>query len=322
MVNVMLMKGKKCVVTGGAGFIGSHITECLLNEGVSKVTILDNMSTGKVENLRDLDHDRVELVCADITTSNLSEIFSGHDYVFHEAALISVPESIEKPEKTNDNNIKGSFKVLKAARDSGIRKVVSASSAAVYGETDVLPNHEGLALNPLSPYAVSKCVLELYSYTFQKTYGLDTACLRYFNVFGPRQNADSAYSGVIPKFIMALLNDKQPIIFGDGTQTRDFIYVKNIAKANLDVARGDATGVYNIAHGQKTSINDLLEMICDITGYDFNPIYKPSQPGDIKHSVADVSKAVNEFNFQSEHNFASELEETVKFFVNEFDEKN
>lgn len=313
------MKNKQCVVTGGAGFIGSHICEQLLNEGASKVTIVDNMSTGKIENLKDLDHDRIELVCADITESNLNHIFEGHDYVFHEAALISVPESIEKPEETNKVNIEGSFNVLKASKESNIKKVVSASSAAVYGETEVLPNSEDLPLQPLSPYAVSKSALELYSYTFTNTYNLPAACLRYFNVFGPRQNMNSAYSGVIPKFINALLNDQKPIIFGDGTQTRDFIYVKNIAKANIKIAKSDIVGTYNVAHGKRTSINDLLHQICDIMDCEFNPEYKPRQPGDIKHSVADVTKAVNDFGFESENDFTNELKETVEFFVNEFE---
>lgn len=313
------MKNKQCVVTGGAGFIGSHITEQLLEEGASKVTIVDNMSTGKIENLKDLDHDRIELVCADITESNLNHIFEGHDYVFHEAALISVPESIEKPEETNKVNIEGSFNVLKAAKETNIKKVVSASSAAVYGETEVLPNSEDLPLQPLSPYAVSKSTLELYSYTFTNTYNLPAACLRYFNVFGPRQNMNSAYSGVIPKFINALLNDQRPIIFGDGEQTRDFIYAKNIAKANIEIAKSDVVGTYNVAHGKRTSINDLLQQICDIMDCDFNPEYKPRQPGDIKHSVADVTKAVNDFGFESENDFTSELKETVDFFVNEFE---
>jgi len=313
------MKNKQCVVTGGAGFIGSHITEQLLKEGASKVTIVDNMSTGKIENLKDLDHDRIELVCADITESNLNHIFEGHDYVFHEAALISVPESIEKPEETNKINIEGSFNVLKAAKETNIKKVVSASSAAVYGETEVLPNSEDLPLQPLSPYAVSKSTLELYSYTFTNTYNLPAACLRYFNVFGPRQNMNSAYSGVIPKFINALLNDQRPIIFGDGEQTRDFIYAKNIAKANIEIAKSDVVGTYNVAHGKRTSINDLLQQICDIMDCDFNPEYKPRQPGDIKHSVADVTKAVNDFGFESENDFTSELKETVDFFVNEFE---
>lgn len=314
------MKNKKCIVTGGAGFIGSHIAEFLLNEGVSKVTIIDNMSTGRVENLKTLDHDRIELVCTDITESNLEHLFEGHDYVFHEAALISVPESIENPEKTNNVNIKGSFNVLNAAKKSNIKKVVSASSAAVYGETEVLPNHEDLALQPLSPYAVSKSTLELYSYTFNQTYNLKTACLRYFNVFGPRQNMASAYSGVIPKFILALLQDKQPIIYGDGEQTRDFIYVKNIAKANIEIAKSDVCGVYNIAHGKRTSINELLHTICDIMGYDFNPDYQKAQIGDIKHSVADITKAEEAFGFKSEHDFKNELKETIDYFVKEFDQ--
>lgn len=310
------MNDIKCVVTGGAGFIGSHITETLIDNGVSQVTIIDNMTTGNIENLKDLDHDKIQLECADITTTDLKSIFSGHDYVFHEAALISVPESIKHPTKTNEVNINGSYRVLKAACEAGIKKVISASSAAVYGETDILPNTETLPLKPLSPYAVSKSMLELYSYTFTNTYNLPTACLRYFNVFGPRQNSESAYSGVIPKFISALINDKQPIIYGDGKQTRDFIYVKNIAKANYEMINNDATGIFNIAHGKTTSINQLLEYICEIMGYDFNPKYMPRQDGDIINSVADISKAEEEFGFKSEHDFKKELKETINYYVN------
>ncbi|MGN1322213.1 MAG: GDP-mannose 4,6-dehydratase [Methanosphaera sp.] len=315
------MKDTRCIVTGGAGFIGSHITETLLNNNVSKVTIIDNMSTGKVENLKDLDHDRIELICGDIRSLDLQPIFENHDYVFHEAALISVPESVEKPTETNKTNIDGSFNVLKAACKTNVKKVVSASSAAVYGETDVLPNVETLPLQPLSPYAVSKALLELYSYTFTNTYNLPTACLRYFNVFGPRQSVGSPYSGVIPKFIKALLNKEQPIIYGDGEQTRDFIYVKNIAKANYEVAKSDATGVYNIAHGKTTSINELLEIICEIMDCDFNPVYKPVRNGDIRNSVADISKAQEAFGFESEHDFKKELKETINFYVNEFEKE-
>ena len=159
-------------------------------------------------------------------------------------------------------------------------------------------------------------MLELYSYTFTNTYNLPTACLRYFNVFGPRQNSESAYSGVIPKFISALINDKQPIIYGDGEQTRDFIYVKNIAKANYEMINNDATGIFNIAHGKTTSINQLLEYICEIMGYDFNPKYMPRQDGDIINSVADISKAEEEFGFKSEHDFKKELKETINYYVN------
>lgn len=312
------MKNAKCIVTGGAGFIGSHIAETLLEKGASKVTIIDNMSTGKVENLKTLNHSRIELICGDISDLDLETIFENHDYVFHEAAIVSVPKSVDKPSLTNKVNIEGSFNVFKAACKNNLKKVVCASSAAVYGETEILPNVETLPLKPLSPYAVSKATMELYSYTFTQTYHLDTACLRYFNVFGPRQSVDSAYSGVIPKFITTLIKEEQPIIYGDGTQTRDFVYVKNIAKANLDVAESDVTGVYNIAHGNTLNINDLLERICDIMGYDFNPKYEKPRAGDIKNSVADISKAQKEFGYENEHDFNNELKETINYYVDEF----
>lgn len=312
------MKNKKCIVTGGAGFIGSHIAESLLNHGVAKVTIIDNMSTGNVANLKNLDYDRIEMICGDITSLDLKSIFEDHDYVFHEAALVSVPESVKKPVETNKTNIEGSFNIFKAACENDIKKVICASSAAVYGETDVLPNNESLPLQPLSPYAVSKATMELYSYTFSQTYNLPTACLRYFNVFGPRQNIDSAYCGVIPKFITTLLKGQQPIIHGDGTQTRDFVFVKNIAEANIQVAKSDVTGVYNIAHGSTINIKELLEKICEMMGYDFNPKYENARYGDIKNSVADISKAEKDFGYVNEHDFDNELKETIKFYETEF----
>lgn len=312
------MKDKRCIVTGGAGFIGSHITESLLDQGVSKVTIIDDMSTGKVENLKDLDHDRIELVCGDVSTLDLMTIFEDHDYVFHEAALVSVPDSINHPNKNHNSNINGSFNVFKAACKNNVKKVVCASSAAVYGETRVLPNVETLPLMPLSPYAASKATMELYAYTFKHAYNLDTVCLRYFNVFGPRQSVDSAYSGVIPKFITTLLKGEQPIIHGDGKQTRDFVYVKNIAEANINVAKNDVTGVYNIAHGSTINIKELLERICEIMGYDFNPKYEPVRAGDIKNSVADISKAEKDFGYKNEHDFNKELKETISFYEKEY----
>lgn len=311
------MKNKRCIVTGGAGFIGSHITESLLEQGASKVTIIDNMSTGKVENLKTLDHDRIELICGDISDLNLNTIFENHDYIFHEAALVSVPESVEQPAKTNKSNITGSFNVFKAGCKNNIKKIVCASSAAVYGETDVLPNVETLPLMPLSPYAVSKATMELYAYTFTQTYNLPIACLRYFNVFGPRQSIDSAYSGVIPKFISTLLKGEQPIIYGDGTQTRDFVYVKNIAEANIKVAKSDVAGVYNIAHGKTINIKQLLERICELMGYDFNPKYEPVRAGDIKNSMADITKAEKDFGYENEHDFNKELKETITFYEKE-----
>lgn len=314
-----MIENTKCIVTGGAGFIGSHIVETLLEHEVRKVTIIDNMTTGRIENLKELDHSRIECVCADITEAKLEHLFEDHDYVFHEAALVSVPESVAHPTCCNKINIDGSFKVFKAACQNNMKKVVCASSAAVYGETKIVPNTESLPLNPLSPYAVSKSTMELYANTFTHTYNLPVTCLRYFNVFGPRQTVDSAYSGVIPKFITTLLKGEQPIIYGDGTQTRDFIYVKNIAQANIQVAMNDVTGVYNVAHGDTINIRDLLEKICELMGYDFNPRYEDERPGDIKKSVADIHRAEEDFGFVNEHDFDAELQETIDYYVKEFE---
>ncbi|MDO5851767.1 MAG: NAD-dependent epimerase/dehydratase family protein [Methanobacteriaceae archaeon] len=315
------MKGEKVVVTGGTGFIGSHIAEKLVENG-NFVTIIDDMSSGKLENIKHLDENKIDIIRGNIRDLGLKKIFEDHSYVFHEAAIASVPHCIEHPTKANEINLTGSMLLLKAACKAGVKKVISASSSAVYGNTNMLPNKETLPLTPISPYAVTKASMELYSYAFSQTYNLPTTCLRYFNVFGPRQNAESEYSAVIPKFITSLLNDNRPIIYGDGEQTRDFISVENIAYANIQVAESAAKGVFNIASGEKTSINELLMMICDITGYEFNPIYKNPQIGDIKHSVADVSKAKEDFGFEVKNNFKNELKKTIDYFINLFDSNN
>ena len=202
-----------------------------------------------------------------------------------------------------------------------VERFIFAASSSTYGDNETIPKVEDEIGKPLSPYALTKYVDELYAHVFSITYGLKYIGIRYFNVFGPRQKADSPYSGVIPKFISALLKGENPVIYGDGNQTRDFIYVKNIAKANYEVALNDATGVYNIAHGKTTSINELLEIICEIMGYDCNPTYLPRPKGDIIDSVADITKAQEEFGFKSEHDFKKELKETIDYYVKEFNKE-
>lgn len=283
------MKNKKIVVTGGLGFIGSNLVERLIIE--NKVTIIDNQSTGKSDNIKHLKQDNLNLINGSITDSNLVEIFKEHDYVFHQAALPSVPRSIKDPIASNEANITGTLNVLTAAKDSGIKKVICASSSSVYGDTPTLPKSEDLAINPLSPYAVTKATGELYCKIFQDIYGIQLVSLRYFNVFGPRQDPTSQYSAVIPKFISAIMNNEPPVVYGDGEQSRDFSYVKHVVDANLLACESDKTGVFNIACGRRITINQLIDMINDLLGKDIEPIYVNPRSGDIKHSLADISRA-------------------------------
>lgn len=308
------MKDKKVVVTGGLGFIGSHITESLIEE--NEVTIIDDMSTGKFENIAHLPQENIDVIKGSITELNLKAIFDDKDYVFHEAAMASVPESVELPEEYNDINVGGTLKVLLAARDTDVEKVVMASSSAVYGETEKLPISEEDPIDPMSPYAVTKATDELYCNAFREVYGLETAALRYFNVFGPRQDINSQYAAVIPNFIHAILHDEKPVIYGDGEQTRDFIYVKHVVDANIHVCESSAAGIFNIALGRSTSINTLVKIINEVLGKDVEPLYEDPRQGDIKHSFADVSRA-RSIGFHPEDDFKAELGETVKWFTGE-----
>ncbi|MCZ7403023.1 MAG: NAD-dependent epimerase/dehydratase family protein [Candidatus Methanoperedens sp.] len=220
------MKNKKVIITGGLGFIGSNLVERLIVE--NEVTVIDNLSTGKLDNIKNLKQNNLNLIKKDINDLDLVKIFKEHDYVFHQAALPSVPRSIEDPIASNQANIDGTLKVLTAAKDSGIKKVICASSSSVYGDTPTLPKSESMPVNPLSPYAVTKAAGELYCKVFQDIYGLKTVSLRYFNVFGPKQDPNSQYAAAIPKFINAIINNEPPVIFGDGEQSRDFSYVKHV----------------------------------------------------------------------------------------------
>ncbi|MDI3549615.1 MAG: UDP-glucose 4-epimerase [Methanobacterium sp.] len=306
------MRNKKVAITGGLGFIGSHLVERLCQE--NEVVIVDNETTGSIENIKHLDFDNISLDLGDITEINLVNSFEGCDYVFHHAAMASVPASVADPIQCNLVNVTGTLKVLLAARDSGVKKVVFASSAAVYGDNTNLPLSESTPLKPVSPYALSKAVGEMYCHLFTDIYDLPTIVLRYFNVFGPRQDPDSQYASVIPHFISRILNDERPIIFGDGEQSRDFIYVKHIVEANLKACLSDYTGVYNVATGKRTTINQLVAIINQTLGKNLDPIYDEPRPGDIKHSLADVSK-LEVLNFKPSINFADELSETVQWFV-------
>jgi UDP-glucose 4-epimerase len=308
------MQNKKVIVTGGMGFIGSHLTEELLED--NEVTVIDNGSTGKPENIKHLmDHKNLTLIRGSITDLDLAEIFKGKDYVFHLAAMASVPGSVENPYASNETNVTGTLNVLIAAKDAGIKKVVFSSSSAVYGDTPAMPKKEDMPVFPQSPYAITKATGEMYCRVFQELYGLPTVCLRYFNVFGPRQDPNSQYAAVIPKFITSIMNDKSPIIFGDGEQSRDFIYVKHVVTANILSCESDETGIFNIACGKKITINDLVTYINEILDKDIKSEHVDPKPGDIKHSLADISKARN-FGYDPKAEFKAELSKVVEWFSN------
>lgn len=283
---------KRVVVTGGAGFIGSHLAEELVRRGY-QVIILDDLSTGKLENIVELlRKDNVEFIQGSITDLPLlQKLFQGLKYVFHQAAISSVPRSIDNPQASHEANLSGTLNVLLAARDNCVRKVIYASSSSVYGDTPALPKREDMSPNPQSPYAITKLAGEYYCQVFQKIYGLPTVCLRYFNVYGPRQDPESQYAAVIPRFIQRVLNGKPPIIFGDGEQTRDFVFVKDAIEASILAAESAATGVFNIARGESISINYLAELIARLVRNSLKPIHSDPRPADVRHSLADISKA-------------------------------
>ncbi len=305
---------KKVVVTGGAGFIGSHLADEFARQSYH-VLILDDLSTGKMENIVGLvKRNNVEFIKGSVTDLPLlQEVFSDVSCVFHLAAIPSVPRSIDEPVSSHQANATGTLNVLLAARDNGVNKVIYSSSSSVYGDTPTLPKRENMIPDPLSPYAVAKLAGEYYCGVFQKVYGLPTTCLRYFNVFGPGQDPDSQYAAVIPKIIKSCFEGNSPIIFGDGEQTRDFTFVKDVVSANLLAAESEASGVFNISRGDSITINQLAEYIIELTGSNVKPVYKGSRPGDIKHSLADISKA-EAFGYKPEHDLKTGLAETIKWF--------
>ena len=305
------MKNKKVAVTGGLGFIGSHLVE-RLNEN-NELVIVDNQSSGNIKNIQDLDFSRIDTDFGDITRVNLERIFEDVDYVYHMAAVTSVPQSVNDPLRSNEVNITGTLKVLEAAKKCGVRKLIFSSSSAVYGETESLPINEKNPINPLSPYAVTKATGELYCRVYSEIYDLPTIALRYFNVFGPKQDPKSQYAAVIPIFIDKILKNQRPVIYGDGEQTRDFVNVKHVVDANILAAESNETGTYNIGLGKSTTINYLFEMIKETMEKDIKPVYKNERHGEIKHSVADISKA-RSIGYSPKNDFTDELAETVEWF--------
>ncbi len=304
----------KCLITGGAGFIGSHIADALVQKN-HKVRILDDFSTGERNNIKHLQN-KLEVIEGSITDKKtVDEAVSGTDYVFHQAAQVSVVESVKNPAKTWDINIKGTKLLLNAAVANRVKKVITASSAAVYGNDGDLPKTEDMRPNPVSPYGNSKLMNEYMAEDYLKNSGLKTICLRYFNVYGPRQSPKSEYAGVISKFISLMLKGERPTIYGDGGQTRDFVYVADVVKANLLAMESKKvnSGVFNIATGKQTSINDIVKTINMILETDISPIYAPERPGDIRHSVADISKAKRELGYKPEYGLKKGLEKTIEW---------
>ncbi len=309
------------LVTGGAGFIGSNIVERLLREGLS-VRVIDNFSTGREANLESAAAaagrgTRPELVRGDIRDdAALAEALRGIKYVFHEAALCSVLRSVEDPLSTNSVNIEGTLRLLVQAGKAGVRRVVYASSSSVYGETAALPNHEDLAPSPRSPYALSKLTGEQYCRLFTPVYGLETVCLRYFNVFGPRQDAGSQYAAVIPLFMSRLLSGLPPEIFGDGEQSRDFTFVEDLVEANLIACHkpGLQGRVYNVARGSRRTINELAAILSRLTGDGLPPLYHEARPAEVKHSEGSTKKAETELGFKVKVSFEAGLERTLSWF--------
>ena len=303
---------KRVVVTGGAGFIGSHLAEELAGRGY-QVIILDDLSTGKLDNIQSLLQDKqAEFIRGSITDlSLLQKLFNGIHYVFHQAAIPSVPRSVANPWLSHEANLTGTLNVLMAARDSNVRKVIYASSSSVYGDTPTLPKREDMPPNPQSPYAVTKLASEYYCQVFHKVYDLPTICLRYFNVFGPRQNPDSEYAPVIPLFIKRVSEGKPPVIFGDGEHTRDFTYIKDVVEANILAAENDATGIFNIGRGERISLNELAEIIIDLVGNRIKPVHEEPRAGDIRHSLADITQAAS-FGYKPVYSLEQALSETIR----------
>lgn len=306
------------LVTGGAGFIGSNLCEALLDKGVW-VRCLDNLSTGRQENV-DLfiNHPRYNFIKGDITELDTCMMAcKGVTYVLHQAAWGSVPRSIEMPLYYEKVNITGTLNMLEAARQNGVKKFVYASSSSVYGDHPILPKVEGQEGNLLSPYALTKRVCEEYGKLYKKLYGLDTYGMRYFNVFGRRQDPDGAYAAVIPKFIKQLLHDEQPVINGDGKQSRDFTYIENVIEANLKAckASSEAAGeAYNIAYGGREYLIDVYHAIAKLLHKDIEPLYGLDRKGDIKHSNADISKAKRLLGYNPEYDFQEGLNEALSWY--------
>jgi nucleoside-diphosphate-sugar epimerase len=307
------------LITGIGGFIGSSLARELLQRG-EQVRGVDNFSTGRRENLTQIlgriDFREADLLDLDAMKSACASV----DYVLHQAAIPSVPKSVLDPLGSNRANVDGTLNLLVAARDAKVKRVVYAASSSAYGDTPTLPKHEGMTPDPISPYAVAKLASERYMISFYRCYGLETVSLRYFNIFGPRQDPSSPYSGVLAKFITMMLGGKQPTIFGDGEQSRDFTYIDNAVEANLLACKAPAAQaagkVFNIATGRRITLNETFKLLQNLTSYSGSPIYGDERGGDIKHSLADISSAETNLGYKPKVNFEDGLKRTVDWYRN------
>jgi len=304
------------LVTGGAGFIGSHIATALIQSG-ARVRVLDDLSTGHRENIDEIGSkaDFIEGSVAD--EKLLSKALDGVELIFHEAAIPSVPRSVHAPRESHIASVEGTFSLLLAAKDKNVKRVVYAASSSAYGDQQAPSKSETMAPDPLSPYAVAKLVGEYYCQVFTRVYGLETVSLRYFNVFGPRQDPSSEYSGVVSRFISSLLSGEQPVIYGDGEQSRDFTYIDNVVAANLSAAEAkEASGkVINVANGVSITLNQLLADLKDLTGnHDVKPQYRDARVGDVRHSLADISLARKLLGYQSKVGLREGLQRTIDWW--------
>ncbi len=306
----------KIVVTGGAGFIGSALVRALLRQGAGRVTVIDNLLSGSEENLDEVSSS-VDLQVEDIRDyHSIAPIIQGADYVFHEAAIPSVPRSIDDPIPSHEVNIDGTFQVFRAAREGDVRRVVYAASSSAYGDTEVLPKVEAMKPNPLSPYALQKLVGEYYASVFTSCFGIEVVALRYFNVYGPRQNPSSPYSGVLSLFLKAILRRQSPTIHGDGEQSRDFTYVEDVADLNLKAAKapGVAGKVYNGGNGGRITLNQAWDLLQRLEGVQLEAVHGPPRAGDVRHSQADTTLAVRDLGHSPRFSFEEGMRLTLEWF--------
>jgi len=311
------------LVTGGAGFIGSHLATRLVQDG-HQVRVLDNLCTGSLKNLEPF-ATSIQFLEGDLCDAELvAAAVEGVDIVFHQAALASVPRSVDRPMDTHHACVTGTISLLDACRKSNVKRLVYAASSSAYGNQKEMPKHEGQRPQVLSPYAAAKLAGELYCESFAATYGLETVRLRYFNVFGPRQDPNSPYSAVIPRFVSAILSGQQPVIYGDGEQSRDFTFIANVVQANLLAAQapGVSGKVYNAACGGSTDLKTLLAEICDILGAPYNPRHEPARVGDVKHSWSDISAAQRDLGYEPKVSLLDGLRETVEWYREDYERQH